>query len=186
MARVPTVTRDKVPQQYQEAFDEITASRGGVITSGPNSVMINSPEMAHRAGHLSEYLRTESTLAKKIQELAMLTTARGNDCQYIWNAHAAAGRKAGLSDALVDALRDKKPIPTGTPADEATVVNYGLEFFRTHKVSQRTFDVVLKQLGAQGLTELTTLMGYYALLAFNANSFMIDLPTTRTEQVLPI
>lgn len=186
MVRVPTVTRSMVPEQYLEAFDEITSTRGGVITSGPNSVMINSPEMAHRAGHLSEYLRNESTLPKKIQELAMLTTARGNDCQFIWNAHAAAGRKAGLSDALVDALRDKKPIPTGIPADEAAVVNYGMEFFRTRKVSQRNFDAALKQLGAQGLTELTTLMGYYALLAFNANAFAIDLPATRTEPVLPL
>lgn len=186
MARVPTVTRDKVPQQYQEAFDEITASRGGVINSGPNSVMINSPEMAHRAGHLSQYLRNESTLPKKVQELAMLTAARGNDCQYIWNAHAASGRKAGLGDALVNSLRDRKPIPPGTPADEAAVVNYGLEFFRTRKVGQRTFEAALQQFGAQGLTELTTLMGYYALLAFNANAFTIDLPANRTEPVLPV
>jgi len=186
MARVPTLTREKVPQQYREAFDELTSSRGGVITSGPNSVMINSPEVARRAGSLSAYLRNESTLPKKIQELAMLTTARGNDCQYIWNAHAASGRREGLSDALVDALRDKKPTPAGTPADEAAVVNYGLEFFRTRKVSQDTFDTALKQFGTQGLTELTTLMGYYALLAFNANSFVIDLPENRTEPVLPV
>ena len=31
----------------------------------------------------------------------MLVTARENDCQYIWYAHAAAGRRAGLSDDLV-------------------------------------------------------------------------------------
>ena len=44
----------------------------------------------------------------------------------------------------------------------------------------------LNQFGAQGLTELTTLMGYYALLAFNAKAFEIDLPAQRTEPVLPI
>jgi len=175
-----------VPQQFREAFDKLTASRGGVITSGPNSVMVNSPEMAQRAGHLSEYLRNESSLPKKIQELAMLTTARGTDCQFIWNAHAASGRKAGLSDAVVNALRDKRPLPAGAPADEAVVVNYGLEFFHARKVSQRNFDAALKQFGAQGLTELTTLMGYYALLAFNANAFTIDLPANRTEPVLPV
>ena len=32
----------------------------------------------------------------------------------------------------------------------------------------------------------TTLMGYYALLAFNANAFETDLPAERTEPVLPI
>jgi hypothetical protein len=34
----------------------------------------------------------------------------------------------------------------------------------------------LQQFGPQGLIELVTLMGYYGLLAFNANTFAIDLP----------
>ena len=43
----------------------------------------------------------------------------------------------------------------------------------------------MKQLGALGLTELTTLMGYYSLLAFNANTFLIDVPDG-AEPKLPI
>ena len=115
----------------------------------------------------------------------MLITARAMDCQFIWNAHAARGRHEGLSAALVEALRDKRPLPS-LPADEVAVVHYGTEFFSTHKVSKATFQAALNQFGAQGLTELTTLMGYYALLAFNANAFEIDLPAGRTEPVLPI
>jgi 4-carboxymuconolactone decarboxylase len=185
MARTPTVTRDQVPERFRNAFDAETASSGGVIASGPGSVMINSPEMRRRCNQLSSYLRQESSLPKKIQELAMITTARAMDCPYIWNAHAASGRREGLRDALVDALRDNKPLPE-MPDDEAAVVNYGMEFFKTHKVRPETFQAALEQFGAQGLTELTTLMGYYALLAFNANAFEIDLPEARTEPVLPV
>ena len=68
----------------------------------------------------------------------------------------------------------------------AAVVNLGTEFFNTHKICQGTFQAALDQFGAQRLTELTTLMGYYALLAINANTFEIDLPEARTEAVLPI
>ena len=107
MARIPAATRESVPEQYRDAFDEVVQERGGVPTGGPGSVTINSPEVAKRTNHLSAYLRQGSGLPAKIQELAMLTTARELDCQYIWNAHAAAGRQAGLSDALVDAMRDK-------------------------------------------------------------------------------
>jgi hypothetical protein len=64
--------------------------------------------------------------------------------------------------------------------------NYGLAFCRTHQVSQATCQAALDHCGAQGLTELTTLMGSYALLAFNANAFEIDLPADRTAPVLPI
>src|SRR6266702_6144885 len=94
MARTPMLTRDRVPAQWRAAFDDETATSGGVIATGPGSVMINSPEMRRRANHLANYLRNESTLPKKIQELAMLTTARAMDCQFIWNAHAARGRRA--------------------------------------------------------------------------------------------
>ena len=43
MARLPVVTRDQVPEQFRQAFDEVTADSGGVITSGPGSITINSP-----------------------------------------------------------------------------------------------------------------------------------------------
>lgn len=188
MARVPVVNRDQVPQELQPAFDEVLGSRGrgsNVVSSGPTSILINSPEMALRAVQLSSYLREQSTLPKKVQELAMLTTARCMDCQYIWNAHAASGRQAGLSDALVDALRENRSLPPMKP-DEAAVVNYGMEFYQTRKVSEATFRAALEQFGPQGLTELTTLMGYYALLAFNANAFEINLPERTTEPLLPV
>ena len=185
MARIPVATRESVPEAHRSTFDELTAARGGPITSGPVSVLINNPEMAKRAGHLSGYLRQESTLPSKIQELAMLVTARERDCQYIWNAHAASGRRAGLSDGLVDALRDKQDLPA-IPADESAVVNLGREFFQTSQVSDATFQAASQQFGTQGLVELVTLMGYYALLAFNANTFAIDLPAERSEAVLPI
>ena len=185
MARIPVATRDSIPEAQQATFDEIVAARGGPVESGPVSVLVNSPEMAKRASHLSSYLRQESTLPLKIQELAMLVTARERDCQYIWNAHAASGRRAGLSDTLVDALRDKGELPE-IPGDERAVVNLGREFFRTNQVSEAAFQAALQQFGVQGLTELTTLMGYYALLAFNANTFAIDLPAERTEPELPV
>ncbi len=185
MSRVPTATRETVPAKHRDAYDEIIKERGGPILGGPVSVLINSPEMYKRASHLSAYLRRESTLSAKVQELAMLTTARENDCQYIWNAHAASGRREGLSDSLVDAIRDKKDLPPMGP-EEAAVVNYGREFFRTRRVSEATFQAALGQFGAQGLTELTSLMGYYALLAFNVNAFGVELPSERIEPVLPV
>jgi 4-carboxymuconolactone decarboxylase len=137
MARTPTVTRDQVPEQLRSAFDAETANSGGVVASGSGSVMINSPEMRRRANHLVNYLRDDSSLPKKIQELVMIITARSMDCQYIWQAHAERARQQGISDEFVDALRDNQPLPT-LPADEQTVVNYALELFKSHKVSLAT------------------------------------------------
>ena len=90
-----------------------------------------------------------------------------------------------MRDEVVDALRDKKEI-TGLAPDEAAVVNYGREFFRTHHVSRGAFQAALEQFGLQGTVELSMLMGNYGLLAFLVNAFDTDLPPDRTDVLLPV
>ena len=184
MARIPPVTRDSVAEELRPIFDEVSAGPGGVGT-GPMSIIKHSPEMARRAIPLFEYVRNESSLPWPVRELAMLTTARCKDCPYIWNAHAALGRQSGLSDALVDALRDRQPLPPLSAA-EAAVINLGREFFDGNRVSEETCNAALAQFGVQGLVELTTLMGFYAMLAFNANTVDLQLAGPSDEPMLPV
>ena len=185
MARTPVTTRDMVPEEFRDAFDELTGDTGGTITGGPGSITINSPEMSRRRSHLTAYLRFESTFPKRIQELAILATARAMDCPYVWNAHAPAARREGVSDAVVDALRDRQPLPA-MPADEAAIVKYCTEFYTNHRVTSSTFQVAKEQFGVQHLVEITALMGNYAQTAFFLNAFEVELPDERTEPVLPV
>ena len=185
MARLPAATRDSVPSNQQGAFDEIVQNSGGVPPYGPGSILIHVPEASRRATALNQYLRNESSLPKKILELAMLITAREMDCQHIWNAHAASGRSAGLSDDVVDGVRDEDEL-SGLPDDEQAVVNYGRELFRTHHASRGAFQAVLEQFERQGAVELTLVFGNYTMLALAINAFDSDLPPDRTEPLLSI
>ena len=183
--RAPVISRDQVSEEHKAAYDAIAAIRGRPPTVGPSSVLVYSPEMALLVNRLSEFLTGGGALPQKFKRLAALIAARSMDCQYIWDAQAPAGRKAGLADALVDALRDRTQLPP-LAADEAAVLNYGLELTATNQVSQASFQAALDQLGVQGLTEFTTSMGYYRLLALNANAFTIELPPQPAEPLLPI
>ena len=185
MARVPIVTRDMVPEEFRDAFDEMTKDTGGTITGGPISVIVNSPELARRRAGLTSYLRYESTFSNRIRELAILATARNFDCPYIWNAHASDARDAGVSDSIIDAVRDRQPLPP-MAADEEAIVNYCNEFYANHRVSASTFQIALEQFGVQHLVELTALMSHYSQTAFFLNAFEVDLPSDRTETVLPV
>lgn len=184
MARIPSVTRNSIKEDLRGVFDEINAGPGG-SGSGPMSVLKHSPEMAKRAIPLFEYVRNESTVPLKIRELAMLTTARAKDCPYIWNRHAPLARKAGVNGDLIDALRDRKSLPPMSEL-EAAVIKMAMDFFRANQIRQQTFDVVLSHLGTQGLVELTTLMGFYAMLAFNANAVDLGVPANTAELPLPV
>ena len=185
MARVPAVTRESVPESQRSAFDQVVERRGGIPADGPGSVLLNAPEVALRVGDLALFMRSETSLEPRIRELAMILTARENDCQFIWNAHVTPARAAGLRDDVVDGLRDRSEL-SGLAPDEAAVIDYGREFFRTRRVSQATFDAALEQFGVLGLTELTNLLGCYAMLAFNVNAFGVELPAERTEKELPV
>ena len=184
MARLPAVTRESIREDLRGVFDDMSAGPGGIGT-GPMSVLKHSPEMAKRTIPLFEYVRNESTVPLPIRELAMLTTARAKDCPYIWNRHVALAREAGVSTGLIDALRDQKPLPPMSEL-EAAVIAMGMDFFRTNRVSEKTFGMILSHLGAQGLVELTTLMGFYAMLAFNANAVDLGIPPNTAEPPLPV
>ena len=182
--RIPVVTREEVAEEHRAAYDEIAGIRGRPPVVGPSSVMVHSPEMAVRVNRLSEFLGESDELPETFKRLAAIIAARSMDCQFIWNAHAAASRRVGLSDDLVNNLRDKRPL-TGISAQESAVVEFGQEYFRTRRVSQAAFDAALSEFGVRGLAELTSLMGYYALLAFNINAFEM-LPEGGEEALLPV
>ena len=47
----------------------------------------------------------------------------------------------------------------------------GQELVCNRRVSEATFQAVLKHLGPQGTTELIAMMGYHAMLRFAVNAF---------------
>ena len=65
MARTPVVTRDQVPEQFREAFDQLTAESGGVITGWSGWIYHRQPGDSRQRGHLTSYLRYETTFSKK-------------------------------------------------------------------------------------------------------------------------
>ncbi len=184
MARIPMVTRESVAEELRGVFDELDAAPGGIGT-GPMSILKHSPEMARRATPFWEYVRNESTVPHAMRELAMLVTARAKDCVYIWDRHVPIARQSGLSNELIDSLRDRKPLPSLSPS-EAAVINLANEFFTSNRVSEATFKAAHDQFGTQALVELVTLMGYYAMLAFNANTVDLQLTHESDEPVLPV
>ena len=185
MSRLPLASRENVPENQREAFDEIVKAAGSVPRFGPGSVLLHLPHAHQRLMGFNKFLRSESSLPKKLQELAMLVTSRELDCQYIWNAHAASAREAGVSDALVNALRERKDLPA-LPDDETAVVRFAQEFFRTHRVSRGTFQLGMEKLGQRGAIELGLFLGNYASLALIVNSFDVDLPPDRKEPLMPV
>ena len=184
MARIPLVTREQIPAQEQEAYDAFMQSRGGRANVGPYSLLAHMPAMAKRLESWRLYLRDEASVPQKVQELVMLTVAREMDCAFIWYAHAAAARQAGVRDDVVDRLRDKQALQHLEPAEQ-TAVQFARELLQQRRVSQATFEAATQQFGQRGTMTLTNIVSCYAVLAYNMNTYELAAPAHATEPGLP-
>ena len=169
--RVPYLTdREDVPESGHESYDSIAESRGGV--RGPFAVLLNSPEVAGRIGHLGAYVRYESGLPDAVRELAIITTAREFDCAYEWAAHEPIAREAGVRDEAIDVVADREA-PDDLTETEALVVNYGRHLLGDHSVPDALFEDARAEFGVEGVVELTATMGYYNMIACVLNAFEV-------------
>jgi len=176
--RAPYLTdREQVPEDERESFDSIVESRGRI--SGPFGVLLNSPELAGRVGHLGAYVRFESGLPDPVRELAILTTAREFDCAYEWAAHEPIAREAGVREVAIEAVAEREPTDELTET-EALVVDYGRHLFGDHAVPEPVFEETKAEFGVEGVVELTATMGYYSLIACVLNAFEVT-PTEGSE-----
>ena len=183
MARLPLASRETTPPAKRPPSTKSPRTGRRFLRTAPGSVMTHVPEASKHATGLNQYLRNHSSLPLKAAELAMLVAAREMDCQHIWNAHAASARDAGVSAAVVDAIRDKTALPALAP-DESAVINLGREILRNHQVSRGGYQSALEIFGQQGTIELTLVLGNYTMLALVINTFETDLPPNRTEPLL--
>lgn len=181
-ARIPIryEERDQIPADERHNYDLVADPRGGVPTTF--AVLLNSPEVGGRIGHLGAYLRFEGVLPGAVRELAILTAAREFDCDYEWAAHEPIAREEGVRDEVIEVVADRGRLD-GLQETEALIVQYGRELFRDHRVSDETFEPAREHFGVQGLTELTVTFGYYGMLAFVQNAF--ELPPSDDGPTLP-
>ena len=171
MARVPLLDdRDALSETQRAVFDWIVESRGTMIR--PYEVLLHVPEMARPAAELGHQIRFEGSLSDHDRELAIITVARAHDCGFEWDTHVGLARAAGVSEATIAALRDGGG-PAVDPADDV-IVGFVQELCASSRVSEPRYAAAVKRLGAAGVVELTTLVGYYTLLAFVMNAAEAD------------
>jgi hypothetical protein len=78
--------------------------------------------MTH-AQRMGEYLRYRSAVGLRLSELAILVTARHWSQQVEWAVHAPIALKAGIAQATIDAIAERREAQ-GMPPDDALVYEF--------------------------------------------------------------
>ena len=179
--RVPLVDRAAATPAQFAVWDRIAQSRGQV--AGPFAALLHSPELTRRIAETGHYVRFEGPVAQADRELAIITVARALDCQYEWAAHAVLARRAGVREEAIAAIREGRA-PGGLTPGEAQVHGYAAALLGPHRVSDEAFAALQQRFGLEGLGDLTTTIGYYAMIACALNAFAVE--PTPGEPPLPV
>ncbi len=170
MARIPTLnTPEGLTDEQRISYDAIGATRGGV--RGPFTILLHNPELALRTAHLGAYIRFESRISTQICIVAALVTARIMNSEFEFSTNAEHGKKAGLDEKVVTAIRERTA-PEGLNEEEALVFRVGTELLTGgYRISPETFEAALAFYGRQGLIDLIATFGYYSHIACILNAF---------------
>lgn len=162
----PLTFAQMTPEQKTMTKNLLSGERRGM--GGPFNVLLRSPEMGDLAQKLGAQVRFHSSLSPKLNEMAIIITARYWTAQYEWNAHKRAALQAGLSPAIVDAIATRKK-PTSMEPDEQIVYNFANELLETKHVSDAVFNAAVKRFGEKTVVDLIGVMGYYQLVSMILN-----------------
>ena len=153
-------------QQSAAAKALIEGPRKGVF--GPFVPLLRTPELLERVGKLGECRRFESGLDARVRELVTCTVARHVSNQFEWLMHAPLALSAGVSETTLEAVR-LGARPHYLPADEEVALDFCRELLTTHGVSNPTYERLRTIFGEKGIVELTTLVGYFAMVSWLMN-----------------
>ena len=174
MSRLPAIETDKLSPEQRKVYDSIASGpRGGV--RGPLLALLHAPELADRIQRLGEYMRYETCFPPRLSELSILLTARHHACQYEWAVHEPHALKGGLRQDVIDSIRERRD-PEGLQADERLVYEFVTELLRGGRVSADAHSGIVAVFSTRGAIELSSLVGYYTLLAFILLAHEVPLP----------
>jgi 4-carboxymuconolactone decarboxylase len=164
MAEIPL---DKMtPAQRTIADAIISGPRKGM--GGPFNAWLRSPELADRLQKVGEYIRFNTSLDKRVNEMAIIMTAHAWGSQYEWFAHAPLAIKAGLDPSVVaDIGAGRKP--EKMKDDEAIVWEFTTQLRRDHAVDDAIYARAVEKFGEQGVMDLIAVNGYYDVVSMTLN-----------------
>jgi 4-carboxymuconolactone decarboxylase len=173
--RFPILQPDQMNAEQKKLLDLLLAGPRGagdaspeavqrILHGGPWNAWMRSPDLGNRLQNVGEYIRYKTSLPLRLNEFAILITAREWSSQYEWYAHYPFAMKAGLDPKVAEELALGRR-PSAMKEDEAAVYEFCTQLHRTRKVDDAAFNRALALLGEQGVVDLVGLSGYYTAVS---------------------
>lgn len=185
MTRLPYVEPAQFSPEQKELYESIVggpraSKRGSLVDeaghlTGPFNAFLRLPALGKHWSQIGETLRFRAAMPRRLFELAVIVLAAGWRCSHEWAAHSGLARDAGVSDDIIDAVRQGS-VPHLADAKDKAVFTFVRELVDRRSVSDATYKTALEQIGEEQLTELVQTVAYYSALATMLNAFAVIPP----------
>lgn len=141
--------------------------------NGPFEAMLLSPVVGTAVQELGAAVRYGSGLPDRLREMAILLVAAYWRSAFELMAHTALGRATGLGDDDLKTLADGRTPPSADD-DETVACAVVRALLDDGNLAHDEYVAAAAQLGEATVFELTTLVGYYSMLALQLRVFGVD------------
>ena len=184
MSRLTALRPDDLTHEQRAIYDDITTGPRAQGTqhfalthpdgslAGPFNALLHSPALGGAVQALGAAVRYATDLTARERELAILVVAAHWRSAFERHAHEAVGRAAGLTDEELAVVRNGG-IPSLADAREAAIVRLAHAMTRGD-VDDTQWAAASAVLTPATAVEVSTLVGYYALLALQLRVFRVD------------
>lgn len=142
---------------------------------GPPAIWIIEPTFGKALQHIGSAVRYGSRLPARAREIAILLVGHHHRSAFELYAHERAGAAAGLTEADLAGLADRQE-PAGLTEVEAAVFRVTARILDAGTLDEDEFRAAERVLSAAGLLELTTIVGYYNMVAWQLAVFDVRPP----------
>ena len=171
MARLEPLKPDEMSEDQKIIADEIIASRGEI--AGPFIPWLRNAELADSNKKLGSFCRFNTSLSPRLSEIIILIVARKWNIYLEWQVHEPLAIEAGMSSDVIEALRVEVN-PLFINKDEEIIYQFCCELLENKCVSDKLYDVALREFGSPMLVDIVAIVGYYCNVAMTLNAFEIS------------
>ncbi len=188
--RLRPLRPDELDAEQRAVYDALADPPGRVrldsdgALQGPFDAMLRAPRSGAALQSVGAALRYRSVLPERVRELATLLVAAHHRSPFEWYAHAPLAAAAGLPEALVEAIRTGGPVEPDDPGERAAAAAVA-QLLTAGDVDDDAWAGAVDTLGEAGAVELTTLVGYYSLLAMQMRVLRVPLPDGAVDVDFP-
>lgn len=176
--RIPFIARDEWTDEAIEVFTSMERDEAGKERARKEGSKMNIIKvLAHYPRAVLPYLEMNKVLfdlkfSMRIREIAVLRLSHLSNSEYEWFQHVEIGKRAGLTDADIEAIKAGKPADDWEEID-GLVMKAVDELETSNTISDALWEKLTSHFDRDQMFELLFVIGAYKMTAWILNAMKI-------------